>query len=516
MEIRSAGLGSTYRRMETAWADSLRRVSERPGNLRASLHVGQMTRQARSEAVIRGSQQALANIQDSLNLLQVAESGVALASEHLLSIRNRALQAAQGSLTNEERSILQAAVIEDLKAIEQLALDTSYNGHRVLLGGTLAPEITLGETRQFTRGTTRTVAEYTQSQSWGSSQTGSSQTRSAGSSSTFQLSHNTPRWSSDGDYLSVRRGHTTLAYGAEGSVALDPSGRTFDTSERRSFSVPRTTTVVDPEGNVQTVTVNDTWELSTSVFGYNGLYARKNGGAWTRLSPGYFYSYNAEATFSPTGDRIALVRNKLDAGASIEILNFDPVAVRSSTRVPRLNVDGDTAGVSTTYAVPFNLYEVQGQPSIRVLRISPGSSTVQVPYDSTNGFSSPTAPSASTAATYLTPMMCCRCRASAGSDSRVNRARIRLAYLWTTHLYATIWASLGAASKSAVDPRLSPTTRRVRADGASILMIRTCVRSSSRATIDRKTAKGFRLPTEPTTSFGTAPSCRFMRMQQVA
>lgn len=82
--------------------------------------------------VIRGSQVAQRNAQDGISLIQTAEGALETTTNILQRIRELAVQAANGTQSDNNRLSLDAEVQQLLQQIDDIALDTEFNGLRVL------------------------------------------------------------------------------------------------------------------------------------------------------------------------------------------------------------------------------------------------------------------------------------------------------------------------------------------------------------------------------------------------
>jgi len=82
--------------------------------------------------VIRGSLVAQRNSQDGISLLQTAEGALAETTNMLQRIRELAVQAANGTQSDNNRASLDAEVQQLLAQIDDIAWDTEFNGVHVL------------------------------------------------------------------------------------------------------------------------------------------------------------------------------------------------------------------------------------------------------------------------------------------------------------------------------------------------------------------------------------------------
>lgn len=83
-------------------------------------------------AVVRGTQVAQRNAQDGVSLVQTAEGALSETTNILQRIRELAVQAANGTQSDTNRTSLNTEVQQLLAQIDDIALDTEFNGVRVL------------------------------------------------------------------------------------------------------------------------------------------------------------------------------------------------------------------------------------------------------------------------------------------------------------------------------------------------------------------------------------------------
>ena len=104
---------------------------------------------------VRGSQVAQRNTQDGISLVQTAEGALSETTNILQRVRELALQASNGTQSATNRASLDSEVQQLLAQVDDIALDTEFNGIKVL---SAAQTITL-QTGAFTSQTlTVTVA----------------------------------------------------------------------------------------------------------------------------------------------------------------------------------------------------------------------------------------------------------------------------------------------------------------------------------------------------------------------
>ena len=85
-------------------------------------------------AQVAGVDRAIRNSQDGISMLQTAEGGLSQMNSVLQRMRELSVQAANDSLTAQDRSYLQAEIDELRKGIDSAAASTTFNGKRLLDG----------------------------------------------------------------------------------------------------------------------------------------------------------------------------------------------------------------------------------------------------------------------------------------------------------------------------------------------------------------------------------------------
>ncbi|WP_203300286.1 flagellin domain-containing protein [Marinobacter sediminum] len=91
----------------------------------------------RFDTQIRGLNVAQRNANDGISMVQTAEGGLDETVQNLQRIRELAVQAANGSNSDDDRALLQAEVDQRVSEITRIASDTQFNGQAVL-GGSLS------------------------------------------------------------------------------------------------------------------------------------------------------------------------------------------------------------------------------------------------------------------------------------------------------------------------------------------------------------------------------------------
>jgi len=106
---------------------------------RASDNVAGLSIGTKLETQIRGTNQAIANTQDGINLINTAEGGINTITDILQRIRELILQSANDTNTQSDREKIQIEINELLKAIDDIANQTEFNGKKLLNRGRVEP-----------------------------------------------------------------------------------------------------------------------------------------------------------------------------------------------------------------------------------------------------------------------------------------------------------------------------------------------------------------------------------------
>lgn len=96
------------------------------------------------EALIRGSSQAMANIQTAESFLTVAEDGMVGISDHLQRINDLLVNMANDTNDVESRTAAVREIIERIDEINRLAESTNFNGRNMLDGSTKEIYVQMG------------------------------------------------------------------------------------------------------------------------------------------------------------------------------------------------------------------------------------------------------------------------------------------------------------------------------------------------------------------------------------
>lgn len=87
------------------------------------------------ESQARGMGQAIRNASDAVAVTQIADSALQQVGDIMSTVREKALQAANASQSEESRQAIQADVDRLLASADQIINNTSYNGQKLLSGG---------------------------------------------------------------------------------------------------------------------------------------------------------------------------------------------------------------------------------------------------------------------------------------------------------------------------------------------------------------------------------------------
>lgn len=133
---------------------------------------------------IRGNAMAMRNIQNGINMLQVAEGGLSTINEHIQRIRELSIQAANDTNATSERGAILEEINQRISDISRIAKATRFNNIFLLDGTANQPNaavlqvgpnaevstctIEIGQVLQDSRATTIGINISIQSNSWNS------------------------------------------------------------------------------------------------------------------------------------------------------------------------------------------------------------------------------------------------------------------------------------------------------------------------------------------------------------
>ena len=83
---------------------------------------------------INGLNQGVSNANDGVSMIQTATSGLSQITASLQRIRQLAVQASSGGLTDDNRAALQQEVTQQISEVNRIASQTQYNGKNILDG----------------------------------------------------------------------------------------------------------------------------------------------------------------------------------------------------------------------------------------------------------------------------------------------------------------------------------------------------------------------------------------------
>ena len=101
---------------------------------------------------IRGNKQAINNIQDGINMLQIAESSLSVINENIQRIRELAVQAANDTNSSVEKDAILSEVNARLSDIDRISKATKFNNIK-LLDGTASAVLQVGADSELSTNT---------------------------------------------------------------------------------------------------------------------------------------------------------------------------------------------------------------------------------------------------------------------------------------------------------------------------------------------------------------------------
>ncbi|MFH0701952.1 MAG: flagellin [bacterium] len=93
---------------------------------------------------IRGNKQAIGNVQDGINLLQIAEGGLSVVNENIQRIRELSVQAANETNSSIEKNAILSEINARLLDIDRIAKSTKFNNVNLLDGSTTNARLQVG------------------------------------------------------------------------------------------------------------------------------------------------------------------------------------------------------------------------------------------------------------------------------------------------------------------------------------------------------------------------------------
>ncbi|RZF28048.1 flagellin [Paraburkholderia sp. UYCP14C] len=93
---------------------------------------------------INGLNQGVSNANDGVSMVQTAASGLSSLTNSLQRIRQLAVQASNGAMTDTDRAALQQEVTQQIQEVNRIASQTTYNGMNILNGSLGAVSFQVG------------------------------------------------------------------------------------------------------------------------------------------------------------------------------------------------------------------------------------------------------------------------------------------------------------------------------------------------------------------------------------
>jgi flagellin len=98
----------------------------------------------RMSAQVRGMNVAIRNASDAISMFQTAEGAMGKIGDTLQRIRELAVQAANGALSDDDRALLQTEVDQLVEEIARVADNTKFNGVNLLDGSLTSTDFQIG------------------------------------------------------------------------------------------------------------------------------------------------------------------------------------------------------------------------------------------------------------------------------------------------------------------------------------------------------------------------------------
>lgn len=136
LKINTGGGFSTYslQKNQQELSRSLNRLSTGKQINAASDYAAGMAIANKLSSQARGMGQAIRNANDAISISQVAEGALGQASDLVLNIREKAIQASSAAQTPATRNAIQAEIAQSLNVLKGIASQTRFNGQPLLSG----------------------------------------------------------------------------------------------------------------------------------------------------------------------------------------------------------------------------------------------------------------------------------------------------------------------------------------------------------------------------------------------
>ncbi|MCG8641066.1 MAG: flagellin, partial [Desulfobacterales bacterium] len=136
LKINTGGGFSTYslQKNQQELSRSLNRLSTGKQINAASDDAAGMAIANKLSSQARGMGQAIRNANDAISISQVAEGALGQASDLVLNIREKAIQASSAAQTPATRNAIQAEIAQSLNVLKGIASQTRFNGQPLLSG----------------------------------------------------------------------------------------------------------------------------------------------------------------------------------------------------------------------------------------------------------------------------------------------------------------------------------------------------------------------------------------------
>ncbi len=143
-DLQALNLQRGVNRTEKSLAQSMRRLSSGTQIESASEDAAGMAVAQQLSEILRGLNTSMGNVQNGYALLSTADGGLSEAENGLQRMRTLAIQAANGTLTDEDRATIQAEMNANVDQLAGIASDTKFNGQALLDGTATNVEVQVG------------------------------------------------------------------------------------------------------------------------------------------------------------------------------------------------------------------------------------------------------------------------------------------------------------------------------------------------------------------------------------
>jgi flagellin len=291
---------------------------------------------------INGLNQGVSNANDGVSMIQTATSGLSQITSSLQRIRQLAVQASSGGLTDDNRAALQQEVSQQIAEVNRIASQTTYNGKNILDGsaGSVSFQVgaNVGQTVNLNLGQNLSAASIGN---------GSVQSGAVLGSIAVSVDSNGAQWTSSSSGNEVTSVNI-LADGKGGYQYTDQNNQTLSpTAVSAMFDTSGASPKVLTGGSLDTTTVMGSIGTNNSMSLAAGATLGTIGGLDLDATSGVDNS--SGATSVPSG-AITAITVKSDGNGGFQFSDQNGTALSSSVAAKIFTITPGASGAVSTLA----------------------------------------------------------------------------------------------------------------------------------------------------------------------